>query len=1152
MSDSASERCQAIDVLAEEFVARLRRGERPSLQEYLDKHPDLAGEIRNLFPALVEMEQVKADRSEPVARMADSAPALQQIGDYRPLREVGRGGMGVVYEAEQVSLGRRVALKVLRIGGDGKALERFRREARAAAKLHHTNIVPVYEVGQDGDFCYYAMQFIPGQSLDQIIEEVRRLRAASGRAVGPPSAESTDSPRADDSRPAVDRLAQSLLLDRFPEEAEPVAAVVPESAGLHFSQTENYGPVVAIADDSGPVAPATASSVALPGEMDLSRVPMDGQHYFRSVARIGYQAANALAYAHARKVIHRDVKPSNLLLDTAGVVWITDFGLAKTQDGALTTTGDIVGTLRYMAPERFDGDGDERADVYGLGLTLYELLTLQPAFEARDRVRLIDRIKTDEPPRPRVMDTRIPRDLETIVLKAMQKEAARRYSSAEEMAEDLRRFLADEPIRARRTSGLARLRLWGRRHPALAGVGVTILLMLLVIAVGSTATVFYLMKMLNAVENAEREANQAKDRAEQSYRLARAGLEKVTADVRQDARLKTGEMEDLRKKVLRAQADFYQQFVALRGDDRSFLEERARAWVELGNVTFELGAPEEALGYFQQAASSFEQLTVDYPDDPELRLSLARCLSNEGLQCYYMDRLQPAEAALRRGLQCMAALPAPFAGSAAAQKTLVTLYLDLGLLLHKAKRFPEAEEADDRAIEAGARLVANNPDDAEDLSRLSTLWLNRGYLNEEWGRAEPALDGRQRAVGLAERLNERWPGVDEYRKLLASSYQYLGWTMQWFERPGAEEVYVKALPLRKQLALDHPLRADYQYDWARHQCGLGWLYQKTDRPERAEAPYNEAVIVLAGLVERHPEIPDYQRMLAQTYNDRGLYHYQRTGRFADAEADFFHSLTWRTKLASLDSPSPDDQRDVDYVLEHLAKVYADSDRFVDAQKAYRQAVDGLEKVTKAYPRISSYKQDLADSHRLLGAFLGKTGHPGEALGEFNLALTILEPVSNSRSDSYGREILAACHADRALTLSKYLGRHEDALRDWDRAIQVDGGKTESFRLGRACTLARKGNYAEAAAVVEENGRGPRTRKDLVDVSRVLSLAAAAAITAGQTTLADGYSSKAIATLQEAAAKGFRDAKSLETDADMAPLRSRAEFQKLLKSFATMP
>ena len=179
MSISESEQYDLLDQLAEEFAERFRRGERPSLEEYTDRYPELADDIRELFPALVKVEQVEGDRQAEDVAVDSRAenPPPQQIGDYRILREIGRGGMGVVYEAEQISLGRRVALKVLpgQASRDRVVQERFRREARAAARLHHTNIVPVFEVGQDGDVRFYAMQFIQGLGLDAVIAELRQL-----------------------------------------------------------------------------------------------------------------------------------------------------------------------------------------------------------------------------------------------------------------------------------------------------------------------------------------------------------------------------------------------------------------------------------------------------------------------------------------------------------------------------------------------------------------------------------------------------------------------------------------------------------------------------------------------------------------------------------------------------------------------------------------------------------------------------------------------------------------------------------------------------------------------------------------------------------------------------------------------------------------
>jgi len=438
MTESVAQR-DPVEQLAEDFLARLRRGERPTVGEYAAAHPDLADEIRDLFPALVLMEEAKPAGTE------SAAPAVgpdvfagrppEHLGDYRILREVARGGMGVVYEAEQVSLGRHVALKILPAqgGGDPVRLLRFRREARSAARLHHTNIVPVFEVGSAGGVHYYAMQFIQGQGLDEVLQELRRLR--DGRP--------TDA--ADDALTAT--LAEGLRTGEFA-----AAPIVPKPRSSE---------------------PRSEPSSILTGPVS---------HYFRSVAGLGVQAADALAYAHGQRVLHRDVKPSNLLLDRQGTLWLTDFGLAKDDTEDLTRTGD--GTLRYMAPERFHGVSDPRTDVYALGVTLYELLTLRPAFPEGDRVLLLRQIAQEEPPRPRAVDPTIPRDLETIVLKAIEKDPARRYPTAAALADDLRCFLADRPIKARRATWREQAWRCCRRNPGVAASLSLVFLLLTLLVVG--------------------------------------------------------------------------------------------------------------------------------------------------------------------------------------------------------------------------------------------------------------------------------------------------------------------------------------------------------------------------------------------------------------------------------------------------------------------------------------------------------------------------------------------------------------------------------------------------------------------------------------------------------------------------------------------
>ena len=449
MNDPSSEP-DLLDRLAHEFAERCRRGEQPALTEYADRHPALAADIRELFPALAEMEALGSSGGSGPAVLVAEAPT--RLGEYRILREVGRGGMGVVYEAIQESLGRHVALKVLpaRAGNRGNALERFKREARAAANLHHTNIVPVFGVGEADGVHYYAMQFIAGQGLDAVLDELRRLRDKS------------PAPNAD---LKTVTLANYLVSGQFPSPAaEPVVPANPMAATR-----------------SGP---AGSGSTVLSGSSDLARGP--DHRYFRTVARLGAQVADALAYAHSQGVLHRDVKPSNLLLDAHGTLWVTDFGLAKVEGtDELTSPGDVVGTVRYMAPERFRGQADARSDVYGVGLTLYELLTLRPAFDDPDRLRLIDQIRAEDPLPPRSIDPRIPRDLELIVRKATTRHPDERYSTAAELATDLGRFLRDEPVRARRPTAVLRVRKWARRNRTVVTAGSLGLVLALAALAGS-------------------------------------------------------------------------------------------------------------------------------------------------------------------------------------------------------------------------------------------------------------------------------------------------------------------------------------------------------------------------------------------------------------------------------------------------------------------------------------------------------------------------------------------------------------------------------------------------------------------------------------------------------------------------------------------
>jgi serine/threonine protein kinase/WD40 repeat protein len=495
--------------LANEFAERYRLGERPPLTEYTLRYPDLADEIRELFPALVMMEEFGSGAgsvaSRPLAGLGKESAAPERLGDYRILREIGRGGMGVVYEAVQESLGRHVALKVLLQNRRLRPTEllRFQREAKAAAQLHHNNIVPVFGVGEHEGTNFYAMQYIQGQGLDSVLSEIIRVRK------DPEHVTVVDQRNADGLTFGV---ATGLLTDRFsarlsPASTDPLASPSP---GL---QSPDRATIV--------------RTERLTGRLSSSSVITERSEtrYFRGIARLGVQAASALAYAHSRGVLHRDIKPSNLLLDLDGRIWVTDFGLAKAQGAdELTSPGDIIGTLRYMAPERFQGKDDPRGDVYSLGVTLYELLTLKPAFTALHRPQLIHTILHEDPIPPRKIDPQIPRDLETIVLKAIERDLNKRFADAAEMASELERFVERRPIRSRPVSPPERLWRWCVRNPVIAFLSVVALALVCALAVGSTVAAFNFRVQRNAVVAAQGKTQANLTRALTAERDRRAEL----------------------------------------------------------------------------------------------------------------------------------------------------------------------------------------------------------------------------------------------------------------------------------------------------------------------------------------------------------------------------------------------------------------------------------------------------------------------------------------------------------------------------------------------------------------------------------------------------------------------------------------------------
>ncbi len=790
-----------LEALAADFIARRRQGERPSAEEYAAQHPELAAEIRELFPTIGVLEEAR-QQQEPTPAVNDRRvrAKLTRLGDFRIVREIGRGGMGIVYEAVQESLRRRVAVKVLasRLPFDEKDRKRFLREARTAGQLHHTNIVPILGVGEQDGYDFYVMQYIDGIGLDAVLS---RLRIE------------------DHLDPLTVRLSSYWQI-RTETRNTSLSKLTPTKTRVASL------PIDDVAIEQTELPPEPQASVPVAGPVIAGTQPLRHicRNYWHDVALVGLQVAEALDYAHSQGTLHRDIKPANLLLDLHGTTWVADFGLAKgIEHEAVSRTGEVLGTLLYMAPEQWRGRADARSDIYSLGITLYELLTLRVPCQIQDRMKALRPAglhPTIVPPRK--ISPSLPLDLETIVMKAMAEEPEHRYQTAADLAGDLSRFLEDRPISVRRPTLRERWSRWRRRNPAAALLAVVACSMAVVLAIVLSIAYVQTRGAL-ARESAERR------RAERTLATSLQTLENVFRHLVPDQIGQTRAMtmasadgsafpsagtqpvvspetaallEDLR--------NVYDELGSAGGTSVSLSTEAAQAARRLGDIYQRLGNYERAEAAYLLALEKFTALS-QYDATGQARLDIARVENELGAIYGRKSEVEKSQNEHRRALAILEKSLSPNSDSGPEQRfELARTYFLLGRGPdpvsnpgvpeggpHPPGPPPEGDRPGDRPPPPGDQPTG--PDSREQVASKTN--------------SRPPQSGDperlKRAIVLLERLVNEDPKNPSYRYLLAQCYR---------EETGPESGPLpeidKAEKLLRALVTDFPNVADYRYQLA--------------------------------------------------------------------------------------------------------------------------------------------------------------------------------------------------------------------------------------------------------------------------------------------------------------------------------------------------
>jgi serine/threonine-protein kinase len=859
------------------------------------------------------------------------------------------------------------------------------------------------------------------------------------------------------------------------------------------------------------------------------RDPSERRLEFRRLVGRFVAVCHTVAYAHSRGILHRDIKPNNILLGPYGETLLVDWGLAKvlaapgaaapetgapTEPGdadgeAATQVGSVLGTPAYMSPEQAAGQWDllgPASDIYSLGATLYVLLTGQPAFTGRHVGDVLEKVRRGQFRPPRQYVKSVPRALEAICLKAMARQPEARYAGAEALATDLEHWLADAPVSAWREPWHVRAGRWLRRHKALATGAVV----LLVTALAALAVSNVLVRREQEETAAQkRQAEVQRDRADENLALARKAVEDYFTHVAEDDDLKKQDLHRLRKKLLATAVPFLTRFTRQQADDPALLAEQGKTLYLLARLRAELGETTAAIADYEAMRAIFTKLVRTHPGVADHRQQLVR--SHHNLAHLYWDvgRLPAAEASYRQAQRLQERLALDYPKNPEYQRNLALSHGSLGQRYQERGKVHEADTCYRRARAILARLVRREPKVALYQQDLASALHDQAGLYHKTNRLADAENYYRQAREVQDKLVRQHPDVPLYRQELAQTHHNLGRLYRDMQRlADAEASYRRSLDMRQKLTRKYQAIPRYLQELAQSQHDLASLCFSKRLQKETVTRGLEALAIRRDLASAHPAVIEYRQEMALSLRALGVY-YKAARQARPAEAYFREALKTHEQLARERAAGPQNQQELALSRYHLGELLSDTGRLTEARPLVTQAIRDLEIILKREARNAFVRQYLRNAHWV-----------------------------------------------RART-SEREQRYAEALPDWDRAVTLATGvERDLVRLQRAVTLVHLGDLAratdEANALAD---RTPAPNAVLLHAAMVFALASGAVAqdsrlpAAERNERAQAYAGRSVQLLEQARANGYfktaAHVNQLENTRELDPLRSRPEFKKLL-------